>query len=70
MQQANFCVSHSSTEAEIISLDAGLRIDGLLALDLWDIAIEVLRSTNSTVKPGHDCIRETCAGHPQNQNTS
>ena len=28
-------VSHSSTESEIISLDAGLRVDGLLALDLW-----------------------------------
>ena len=28
-------VSHSSTESEVISLDAGLRMDGLLALDLW-----------------------------------
>ena len=27
-------VSHTSTESEIISLDAGLRMDGLLALDL------------------------------------
>ena len=30
-------VSHSSTESEIISLDAGLRLDGLLTLELWDI---------------------------------
>ena len=29
-------VSHSSTESEIISLDAGLRMDGTPALDLWD----------------------------------
>ena len=29
-------VSHSSTEAEIICLDAGLRMDGIPALDLWD----------------------------------
>ena len=29
-------VSHSSTEAEIISLDAGLRMDGIPALDLWE----------------------------------
>ena len=29
-------VSHSSTESEIISLDAGLRMDGSLVLDLWD----------------------------------
>ena len=28
-------VSHSSTETEIISLDAGLRMDGIPALDLW-----------------------------------
>ena len=29
-------VSHSFTESEIISLDTGLRMDGLLALDIWD----------------------------------
>ena len=45
-------VSHTSTESEIISLDAGLRMDGIPALDLWDLVIEVLRSTNNTAKPG------------------
>ena len=30
-------VSHSSTESEIISLDAGLRMDGIPALDPWDL---------------------------------
>ena len=35
-------VSHSSTEAEVRSLDTGLRMEGLLALTLWDIVIEVL----------------------------
>ena len=34
-------VSHSSTESEIISLDAGLRLDGLLALELWDLIVSV-----------------------------
>ena len=29
-------VSHSSTESEIISLDTGLRLDCLPALELWD----------------------------------
>ena len=38
-------VSHSSTESEIVFSDAGLRVDGLPALDLWDVVIEVLRST-------------------------
>ena len=28
-------VSHSSTESEIISLDAALRLDRITALDLW-----------------------------------
>ena len=35
-------VSHSSTESEIISLDAGLRLDGVPALDLWDLIVAVL----------------------------
>ena len=35
-------VSHSSTESEIISLDAGLRLDGIPALDLWDLIVTVL----------------------------
>ena len=34
-------VSHSSTEAKIISLDAGLRMDGIPALTLWDLVIEM-----------------------------
>ena len=44
-------VSHSSTASEIISLDAGLRKDGLPALDLRDVVIEVLHSTNNTERP-------------------
>ena len=35
-------VSHSSTECEIISLDTGLRLDGLPALELWDLIVSVL----------------------------
>ena len=35
-------VSHSSTESEIISLDTGLRLDGLLALEFWDLIVSVL----------------------------
>ena len=38
-------VSHSSTESEIISLDAGLRLDGIPALDLWDLTVSVLGNT-------------------------
>ena len=35
-------VSHSSTESEIISPDTGLRLDGLPALELWDLIVSVL----------------------------
>ena len=34
-------VSHSSTEAEFVSLDAGLGMDGIPGLDPWDLVIEV-----------------------------
>ena len=34
-------VSHSSTESGIISLDTGLRLDGLPALELWDLIVSV-----------------------------
>ena len=48
-------VSHSSTESEIISLDAGLRLDGLPALELWDLIVSVLgnmtQTTERTVRP-------------------
>ena len=47
-------VSHSSTESEIISLDTGLRLDGLPALELWDLIVSVLgnysRISDRTVK--------------------
>ena len=41
-------VSHSSTESEIISLDAGLRLDGIPALDLWDLIVSVFGNTIQT----------------------
>ena len=44
MRKKQTSVSHSSTEAEIISLDAGLRIDGIPALALWDLVIDVFHS--------------------------
>ena len=39
-------VSHSSTESEIISLDTGLRLDGLPALELWDLIVSVLENSS------------------------
>ena len=50
-------VSHSSTESEIISLDAGLRSDGLLALEFWDLIVFVLgHMTQTSERPGRPVI--------------
>ena len=43
-------VSHSSTESELISLDAGLRMDGIPALDLWDLIVIVLQGNTNQSK--------------------
>ena len=52
-------VSHSSTESEIISLDAGLRLDGIPALDLWDLIVSVLGNTIQTHEgPGRPVVSD------------
>ncbi len=42
MTKKQGAVSHSSTEAEVIALDACLRMDGLPALTLWKQVLETL----------------------------
>ena len=55
-------VSHSSTEAELISLDAGLRLDGIPALTLWDLVVEVFHSVpNRTDGPKREPRRNPSA---------
>ena len=52
-------VSHSSTESEIISLDAGWRLDGIPALDLWDLIVSVLGNTIQTPeRPGRPVVND------------
>ena len=43
-------VSHNSTESEVISLAAGLFLDVIPALDLWDLVIEVWHSSAKSNK--------------------
>ena len=50
-------VSHSSTESEIVSLDAGLRMDGIPALDIWDLVIEVLHSSSTQSKKSKENVQ-------------
>ena len=50
-------VSHSSTESEIISVDTGLRLDGLPALEVWDLIVSVFGNishvSDRTEQPVH-----------------
>ena len=45
MCQKQISASHSSTESEIISLNAGLTLVGIPALDLWDVTVLVFGNT-------------------------
>ena len=67
-------VSHSSAEAEIIFLDAGLRMDGIPALTLWDLVIEIFQSVpnrtdgakeRATGKTVGSCQAKHAKTHPQ-----
>ena len=66
-------VSHSSTESEIITLDAGLRMNGIPALDLWDLVLEVFHScpnqlNNTKGQARGDSSRNTTSNkHTHNQ---
>ena len=58
MSKKQTAVSHSSTEPDIISLDTGLRLDGLPALELWYLIVSVLgnisRVSDRSGKPESD----------------
>ena len=43
------CVSHSSTESEIVAAEQGIRTEGLQALAFWELVTELL-STSPTAK--------------------
>ena len=49
-------VSYSSTESEIIFFNAGVRMDGIPALDLWDLIVTVLHGNTNQSQTS----RETC----------
>ena len=72
VQETDVSVSHSSTEAELTSLDAGLRMDGIPALDLWDSAIEGFHpSPNQINKPtvrSQGNLSRNITLHKKNQN--
>ena len=56
-------VSHLSTESAIISLDAGIRSDGIPALDFSGLGREVLHSSNNVAAPGNPSRDEIQSRH-------
>ena len=59
-------VSHSSTEAEVISLDAGLRLDGTPALDLWDLIVAVF---HGNTYQSNQARRDLCTNQSEVRST-
>ena len=57
-------VSHSSTEAEVIALDAAMRMEGIPMLMFWDQVIEVF--SNEKLKT----LGETLLAKPNKNNLS
>ena len=60
-------VSHSSTESEIISLDARLRLDGIPALDLWDLIFLSLETQIRTMIARRDPMFAVIKNHVRQQ---
>ena len=52
-------VWHSSAEPEVISFDAGLRMDGKSGLDLWDLVIAVLHYSSNPARARSNLCRDT-----------
>ena len=51
------CKKQTSVSHRIISVDAGLRMDAIPALDLWDLVIEVLHSSSNQPKKSKDNVQ-------------
>ena len=69
MCQKQPSVSHSSTETEIISLDAELRLGGLPALELWDLIVSVLGNmTQTNERTGRPVIIDISQRSPEKTN--
>ena len=44
-------VSHSTAEAEVIALDAGVRMEGVPALSFWELVIDVFEPSSAPSRP-------------------
>ena len=63
MSKKQTAVSHSSTESEIISLGTGLRLDGLPALELWDLIVSVFGSVSQISDRSRQPVNDVSKHH-------
>ena len=62
-KKTNLSITHSSTESDVVSLDAGLRMGGISELDLWDLVTDVLHDANDVPARGNTLRDEIHGKH-------
>ena len=60
MQETNFSFTQFNRIRNRIFGDAGLRLDGIPALDVGDLIVAVLRNTNQSHKEQGDLLMNKC----------
>ena len=63
VQETDFSLTQFYRSCEIISLDACLRMDGIPALDLWDLVIEVFHSSPNQLNHTKDQVQGNLSRH-------
>ena len=69
MYKKQTSVSRSSTEAEIISLAAILRMDGIPALDLWNLGTQVFHCDQNQPDKNQGSIQGNLVGSRHDKHT-
>ena len=62
-------VSHISTESEIVYLEAGLRMDGIPALHLWDLVFALSHSFPNQAQKNQELVHGDPLHNKQSGNT-
>ena len=52
------CVSHSSTESEIVAAEQGIRTEGLQVLTFWEIVVDLLSATHGSTQNSETTVKD------------
>jgi len=61
------CVSHSSTESEIVAAEQGIRTEGLQALAFWELVTELLSTAPAKKAETRTVIPKACELNPYSE---